>query len=86
MRMNNQRQAVLEYLKEGKVLTREIGMNQLGMWNVITRIHELRQIGYPIKTTWIPSLNRYGEATHYAEYTLEEGAAEEVEKQMELDL
>jgi hypothetical protein len=68
--MKNQKQAVLEYLQEGNILTRMIAMEQMGIMNVTARIAELRNEGYLIEADLITSVNRYGDKVSSAEWSL----------------
>jgi len=66
-----QRQMVLEILKEGKGIT-SMQAFDLGITRLAAIIFVLRERGYPIRTESIETVNRYGETTRYARYTLEE--------------
>lgn len=50
----NQRELILEYLKEHKGITKLQGLRELGIMNVGARIGELRALGYNIETEMIP--------------------------------
>jgi hypothetical protein len=65
-----QQDRILEYLKEGKTLTRLNAWDQLGILEAPARISELRNKGYGIKTGFKTVLNRYGEKVKIAEWTL----------------
>jgi hypothetical protein len=68
----NQRERVLEYLQEGKVLTRLNSWNELGILEAPARISELRSQGHKIKTTFKTVVNRYGDKVHIANWSLED--------------
>ena len=65
-----QQDRILEYLKEGKTLTRLNAWDQLGILEAPARISELRSKGYGIKTGFKTVLNRYGEKVKLAEWKL----------------
>ena len=65
---------VMMYLdRYGSITTRE-AFNDLGIARLASRIHDLKKIGYPIKSETIRVKNRFGEDTHYTKYSLEETA------------
>lgn len=66
----SQKQRILEYLNEGKKLTRLNAWDNLGILEAPARISELRGEGYPICTTFRTVLNRYGEKVKIAEWSL----------------
>jgi hypothetical protein len=66
-----QRDRILQYLKEGKKLTRLNSWDQLGIFEAPARICELRQAGHEIKTKLVTVTNRYGDAVTVAEWTME---------------
>ena len=59
---------MLQYLKQGKVLTRLNAWDELGVIEAPARISELRYEGHTILTTMKPVLNRYGESVRIAEW------------------
>ena len=69
--MKNQKEKVLQWLKDGKQLNRDIAMNVLGIMNVTARIAELRNEGYIIHPNLTTTVNRYGDVVNYAEWTLD---------------
>ena len=64
----SQKDRVLQYLKQGKVLTRLNAWDELGVIEAPARISELRHEGHTILTTMKPVLNRYGESVRIAEW------------------
>lgn len=72
--MINQKQKVLEYLQSGKILTRKIAMQSMGVMNVTARIAELREEGYEINPNITKGVNRYGDKVRYAAWTLSASA------------
>lgn len=64
----SQKDRVLQYLKQGKVLTRLNAWDELGVIETPARIHELRADGHDIQSTRKQVLNRYGETVNIAEW------------------
>jgi hypothetical protein len=65
-----QQDRILEYLKEGKTLTRLNAWDNLGILEAPARISELRNKGHNIQTGFKTVLNRYGEKVKIAEWRL----------------
>lgn len=65
-----QQERILEYLKEGKTLTRLNAWDNLGILEAPARISELRNKGHNIQTGFKTILNRYGEQVRIAEWRL----------------
>lgn len=65
-----QQDRILEYLKEGKTLTRLNAWDNLGILEAPARISELRNKGHQIQTGFKTILNRYGEKVKIAEWRL----------------
>ena len=65
-----QQERILEYLKEGKTLTRLNAWDNLGILEAPARISELRNKGHNIQTGFKTILNRYGEKVKIAEWRL----------------
>ena len=64
----SQKDRVLQYLKQGKTLTRLNAWDELGVIETPARISELRQEGHEIQTSMKPIINRYGETVRIAEW------------------
>ena len=64
----SQKDRVLQYLKQGKVLNRLNAWDELGVIETPARISELRHEGHEILTTMKQVLNRYGEQIRIAEW------------------
>ena len=64
----SQKDRVLQYLKQGKALTRLNAWDELGVIETPARISELRHEGHQIQTAMKPVINRYGEAVRIAEW------------------
>lgn len=65
----SQRERIREYLDEGLTLNRLCAWDALGILEAPARICELRAEGYPIITTMVDIINRYGERVKIAEWT-----------------
>lgn len=63
---------VLNYLKQYGSITEGDAYRELGCSRLSARIHDLRYLGFDIKTIYETSTNRYGEKVRYARYTLRE--------------
>jgi hypothetical protein len=61
-------QRIIEYLDSGKILTRLNAWEELGILEAPARISELQKT-YPIKTTMISVINRYGKAVRIAQWS-----------------
>jgi len=68
----SQRSRILDYLKTGKTLTRRIGLDELGVWETPARITELKQRGVNIKKRPVNVIDKYGQHSVLAHWTLEE--------------
>jgi len=66
----NQRDRILDYLKQGNALTRLNAWNTIGVLECPARISELRAAGHNISTTMRTVTNRYGEKVRIAEWRL----------------
>jgi hypothetical protein len=55
-------------------------LNDLGIYRLASRINDLRKAGHKIKTKKIEVVNRWGESSYVAEYSLELEDAIEVAK------
>ena len=70
-----QRDLILQYLEDFGSITPFQAFADLGITKLATRISEMRKDGIGIKVDTIKSVNRYGKATTYAKYSLEENDA-----------
>lgn len=60
---------LLDYLKENGSAT-GLEIINLGIMNYKGRIHDLRQLGFDIRTVMETGENRFGEPIRYARYVL----------------
>lgn len=68
MKTNNE--ILLEYLKEGNVVTTRTAPEKLGIADVRANIRDLRNDGYNIVDEWKTRTNRRGRKTRYKEYRI----------------
>jgi hypothetical protein len=69
----SQAKRVLAYLKTGRVLTRRIALDELGIWEGPARVSELRRAGYAINTVTEIVTNRFGDDVRVANWSMEGG-------------
>ena len=67
----NQRQMILQYIKDFGSITSYQAYIDLGITQLATRIKELKEQGYNFKTEWIKKKNRYGKNVAFKKYKLE---------------
>ena len=67
-----QTEKVLRYMKEFGSITSLQAMTDLGVMRLASRITDLKQSGYDIKSRFIHSKNRYGEPIKFKEYYIGE--------------
>ena len=48
-----------------------VALHELGVYRLASRINDLRKAGHKIKTKKIEVVNRWGESSYIAEYSLE---------------
>ena len=63
---------VLRHLREFGTITPMDAIREYGCLRLGARICDLRQDGHQIKSKIVTGRNRFGEVTHYAEYSLED--------------
>ena len=66
----NQRQRIINYIREFGSITSKEAYDDLGITQLATRIKELKEQGYEFKTEWENSKNRYGEQVDFKRYYL----------------
>ena len=65
-----QKQRIIRHLKDKKSITALQAMKEYGIMRLTSRICELKDEGYNIKSEFVSSKNRYNEAVSYSKYTL----------------
>jgi len=62
---------ILKYIESKGSITSAEAMDDLGIFRLASRIHDLKNLGFPIVSVFESGENRYGEPTHYKRYSLE---------------
>ena len=70
--MKPQCQMLLDYMRLHGSVTGLQALSELGIMNYKGRIHDLRKLGYTIRTDYITRMNAHGEKKTFARYTLKE--------------
>ena len=68
--MTPQCQMLLDYLQQHGSVTGLQALSELGIMNYKGRIHDLRKLGYTIRTDYITRMNAHGDVKTFAQYTL----------------
>lgn len=66
----NQRQRIIDYIRQFGSITSKEAYNDLGITQLATRIKELKELGYEFETKWESSKNRFGESVSFKRYYL----------------
>ena len=66
----NQRQRIINYIRECGSITSLEAYKDLGITQLATRIKELKEQGYEFRTEWESSINRFNEKVDYKRYYL----------------
>lgn len=66
-----QRQMVLDYMHDFGSITPLEAIVDLGVHRLASRISELKKMGYPIESEFIPVKNRYGKTSRVKRYWVE---------------
>jgi hypothetical protein len=66
----NQQERVLQYLEEHGAITQKEALNELGVYRLASRIHNIKQRGIEVNSQRIGVRNRFGELCHVSEYIL----------------
>ena len=66
-----QTERIIRHLKDYGSITSLEAMNEYGIMRLASRICDLKNRGYDIKSLSTKSVNRYGEPIRYATYMLE---------------
>lgn len=68
----NQREKIIAYIEKYGSITPLDALREFGCMRLATRIFELKEDGYKIKTVIEKAKNKSGEPVHYARYYLQE--------------
>ena len=66
----NRAERVLEYIQKYGSITPLQAVRDLGYYRLSAAIHDIKQLGYNIKTETKTGKNRWGKSVHYAQYSL----------------
>lgn len=66
----SQKNAVLDYLKQGYTLTTKEASDRFGCTRLPARISDYRKEGYHFAESWEQGETRYGTTTRYKKYKL----------------
>lgn len=69
--MKNQREMILQYIKDFGSITSFEAYIDLGVTQLATRVAELKEQGYIFKYEWVIKKNRYGKNVRFKKYKLE---------------
>jgi len=61
---------VLRHLRDYKTLTSKEAMEEYGIYQLVSRISDLKKAGHNITSRTVTAKNRYQEDTHFSEYSL----------------
>ena len=70
MKLPTQKQRIIRHLKDKGSITALQAMKEYGIMRLTSRICELKDEGYNIKSEFVSSKNRYNESVTYSKYTL----------------
>jgi hypothetical protein len=70
MKLPTQKQRIIRHLKDKGSITALQAMKEYGIMRLTSRICELKDEGYNIKSEFVSSKNRYNESVSYSKYTL----------------
>jgi hypothetical protein len=69
--MMSQNDRILDHLNTVGPIRPMTAWNDLGIYRLASRINDLRKAGHKINTKKVEVVNRWGESTYIAEYSLE---------------
>lgn len=70
MKLPTQKQRIIRHLKDKGSITSLQAMKEYGIMRLTSRICELKDEGYNIKSEFVSSKNRYNESVSYSKYKL----------------
>lgn len=73
MARKSQKEMILEYMESGNSITQIEATERFGCTRLASRINELRNEGYDIRSKTKTSKNRYGVTTTYSQYSIGNG-------------
>jgi hypothetical protein len=70
MKTLTQKDRIIRHLKEKESITSLEAMQEYGIMRLTSRVCELKDQGYKIRSEFISSKNRYNEPVSFSKYTL----------------
>lgn len=70
-----QNERILRHLQDHGSITSLEAVREYGIMRLASRISDLKKSGVPIRREMVAGKNRYGEATCYARYSMDQGGA-----------
>lgn len=70
--MINQRERIMQYLRDEGSITRAEAFSELGIVELPARICELERLGFEFGKETIRKKNRYGDPIRFTKYTLKD--------------
>ena len=64
---------IIDYLNDHVGITTKDAMEELGVYRLASRIHDLKEEGYEFEKITREERNRYGKKTTFTEYRLKKG-------------
>ena len=64
-------QRVLDYISDFGSITQYEAIRDIGVMRLASRVSELKKRGYPIRSSMVAVVNKYGEKCHVKRYTIE---------------
>ena len=66
----SQNERILDYMNRFGSITALEAIRDLGVYRLASRISDLKSLGYPIVSTFVPVKNRFNEKTRIKQYSL----------------
>lgn len=70
-----QNQRVLDYIDRHGSITQLDAILDLGVMRLASRVSDLKRLGYPIVSVFVPVKNRHGETCHIKSYSMQKDGA-----------
>ena len=70
MKTLTQKERIIRHLKDRKTITALEAMKEYGIMRLTSRICELKNEGYNIRSEFVSSKNRYNEPVSFSKYSL----------------
>lgn len=67
-----QSERIVRHLRDYGSITSLEAMKEYGILRLASRVSDLKKAGFPIHVEMVKGYNRYGEATAFARYSLDE--------------